>query len=73
MPCTHPPTRLYTWFAYDGTLCAGCSNCGEVLHGAADDTEPGGGAAHPAHRIKTPRALSRPGNRHNHKPRRKKE
>ena len=73
MNCKHPPTRIYTWFAYDGTLCAGCSNCGEVLHGAADDTEAGGAAAHPAHRSKLPRLLSQPTNRHNHKPRRRKE
>ena len=77
-PCTHPPTRIYTWFAYDGTLCAGCCDCGEVLAGAADDSERAGKQprphAHPAHRIKTPRrSSSRPGKRHNHKPRRKKE
>ena len=73
MNCKHPPTRLYSWFAYDGTLCVGCCDCGEVLAGAADDSEPGGAEAHPAHRIKTPRVLSRPGKRHNHRPRRKKE
>ena len=34
--CPHPPTRLYTWFAYDGTLCIACCDCGEVLAGAAE-------------------------------------
>ena len=34
-PCTHPPTRLFTWFAYDSTLCVACCDCGEVLAGAA--------------------------------------
>jgi hypothetical protein len=33
--CTHPPTRIFTWFAYDMTLCAACCDCGEVLAGAA--------------------------------------
>ena len=32
--CNHPPTRLYAWFAYDGTLCVGCTECGQVLRGA---------------------------------------
>ena len=64
MNCKHPPTRIYSWFAYDGTLCAGCCDCGEVLAGAADDSEPGGASSgeagartHPAHRIKTPTRL----------------
>lgn len=34
--CKHPPTRLYTWFAYDGVLCIGCCDCGAVLAGAAN-------------------------------------
>ena len=81
-PCKHPPTRIYTWFAYDGTLCAGCCDCGEVLAGAADDTEPGGEklrrsrsthTSRPPHQRHGRRTLSRPGKRHNHKPRRKKE
>lgn len=31
--CPHPPRRNFAWFAYDGTLCVGCSECGEVLKG----------------------------------------
>ena len=38
-PCTHPPARLFAWFAYDGTLCTACCDCGEVLTGAATDAE----------------------------------
>jgi hypothetical protein len=38
-PCTHPPARLFAWFAYDGTLCTACCDCGEVLTGAATDTD----------------------------------
>ena len=34
-PCNHPPARLFTWFAHDGTLCIACCDCGEVLAGAA--------------------------------------
>jgi len=34
-PCTHPPTRLFAWFAHDGTLCTACCDCGDVLTGAA--------------------------------------
>ena len=34
--CTHPPARLFTWFAHDGTLCIACCDCGEVLAGAAE-------------------------------------
>lgn len=37
--CPHPPTRLFTWWAYDGTLCAACCDCGAVLAGAADAEE----------------------------------
>jgi hypothetical protein len=37
--CTHPPARLFAWFAYDGVgrtdLCTACCDCGEVLTGAA--------------------------------------
>ena len=33
-PCTHPTERLYTWTAFDNTLCAGCCDCGAVLKGA---------------------------------------
>jgi len=33
--CTHPPARLFTWFAHDRTLCAACCDCGEILAGAA--------------------------------------
>src|SRR3990167_11435719 len=33
-PCKHPATRLYSWFAYDDTLCIACCDCGEVLKGA---------------------------------------
>lgn len=34
--CPHPPARIFTWWAYDGTLCAACCDCGAVLAGAAD-------------------------------------
>lgn len=34
--CAHPARRVFGWVAYDGTLCAGCCACGEVLAGAAD-------------------------------------
>ena len=34
--CTHPPTRLFSWYAHDGTLCIACCDCGEVLAGAAE-------------------------------------
>ncbi len=34
-PCTHPPTRIFAWFA-NGVLCVGCCDCGEVLAGAAE-------------------------------------
>lgn len=33
--CKHPPDRIYAWWATDGTLCAGCCDCGAVLSGAA--------------------------------------
>ena len=33
--CAHPPARLFTWFAHDGTLCIACCDCGDVLAGAA--------------------------------------
>ena len=37
--CKHPPTRTYSWFAYNyktdknDILCAGCCDCGEILAG----------------------------------------
>jgi len=31
--CKHPPKRLYSWIAADGTLCVGCCECGAVLAG----------------------------------------
>jgi hypothetical protein len=34
--CTHPPARLFSWFANDGTLCIACCDCGDVLAGAAE-------------------------------------
>jgi hypothetical protein len=34
--CTHPPARLFSWFAHDGTLCIACCDCGDVLAGAAE-------------------------------------
>ena len=34
--CKHPARRVYTWFAYDGTLCAGCCDCGKVLAGGVE-------------------------------------
>ncbi len=33
--CPHPPERLYTWTAFDGSLCVACCDCGEVLKGGA--------------------------------------
>lgn len=32
--CPHPPARLYSWTAYDGTICVGCCDCGAILAGA---------------------------------------
>ena len=37
--CKHPPERYYCWTAWDGTLCIGCCDCGEVLRGAYDYEE----------------------------------
>lgn len=34
-PCKHPKHRIFAWVAYDGTICAGCCDCGTVLAGAA--------------------------------------
>lgn len=31
--CSHPPHRLYSWVAFDGTLCVCCCECGAVLKG----------------------------------------
>jgi hypothetical protein len=39
VPCSHPPTRLYSWSAYDGTLCIACCECGKVLKGAITDDQ----------------------------------
>lgn len=39
MSCKHPPHRLYTWHAYDGTLCIGCCECGVALKGAERGNE----------------------------------
>lgn len=33
--CPHPPARLYSWYAHDGTLCVGCCDCGTPLRGMA--------------------------------------
>lgn len=33
--CPHPAHRLFTWKAFDGTLCVSCSDCGKPLKGAA--------------------------------------
>jgi hypothetical protein len=38
-PCQHPPTRLYAWYAHDGTLVVCCCDCGAVLQGTADTTQ----------------------------------
>jgi hypothetical protein len=49
--CTHLPDRLFTWWAYNwrtdknDILCAACCDCGQVLAGAAEDAEEGGGAS----------------------------
>ena len=42
IPCQHPPSRYWTWFAYDmvaerDILCVCCCDCGKVLAGAAPD------------------------------------
>jgi len=34
-PCKHPPSRVYSWQAYDGTMCVACCDCGKVLSGGA--------------------------------------
>lgn len=33
--CPHPARRIFAWVAYDGSLCAGCCECGTVLAGEA--------------------------------------
>lgn len=35
--CSHPPSRYYSWFAYDGVLCIGCCDCGDILKGAIEE------------------------------------
>jgi hypothetical protein len=41
--CSHPPTRLYSWFAYDlvtdknDWLCIACCACGARLKGGNDE------------------------------------
>ena len=37
--CQHPPTRLYSWYAFDGTLCVCCNVCGAVLRGSCDEVD----------------------------------
>ena len=37
--CKHPPHRLYSWEAFDGTICVGCCECGSVLRGAMSAEE----------------------------------
>jgi len=37
--CKHPPERLFSWFAWDGTLCIGCCDCGEILKGSTENEE----------------------------------
>ena len=37
--CKHPPRRLYTWDAADGTLCVACCECGKVLKGGVEVSE----------------------------------
>jgi hypothetical protein len=39
MECTHPPSRLYAWRAYDETLVVTCCECGSVLQGAYEDAQ----------------------------------
>lgn len=31
--CEHPPSRLYSWTAFDKTRCVGCCECGAILAG----------------------------------------
>ena len=33
--CKHNPSRLYSWYAHDQTLCIACCDCGSVLKGNA--------------------------------------
>lgn len=42
MECVHPPSRNYSWFAADKTLCVCCCECGAVLQGAAPEGTPNG-------------------------------
>jgi hypothetical protein len=35
--CEHPPSRLYSWIALDGTLVIGCCDCGHILKGGIDE------------------------------------
>lgn len=43
--CTHPPQRLYSWFAYDcitnkkSWLVIACCDCGDVLKGDSEEYE----------------------------------
>ena len=43
--CKHPPKRLYSWHAYNyktgkkDILCVCCCECGEILTGAAEESE----------------------------------
>lgn len=39
MSCKHPPSRLYSWTAFDGVLCVACCECGAVLRGACESFE----------------------------------
>jgi len=34
--CKHPPERLFSWYAFDGTLCVCCCVCGSALKGGAE-------------------------------------
>lgn len=44
-PCRHPAPRLYAWFTTESRtsrrdwLCVGCTACGAVLAGSAEDYE----------------------------------
>jgi hypothetical protein len=63
-PCTHPPARLFAWFAYDGVgrtdLCTACCDCGDVLTGAARLPPPGSSGARGPNATAKPNRSSAP-------------
>ncbi len=41
--CNHPPSKYFAWWAFNyktgknDILCIGCTACGDVIQGAADE------------------------------------